>query len=137
MFHRKRIPSNKKRRPGSRLFFMKRKASPLNRMESIPFKDAEILKDYVTDNGRIMPRRITGTDACTQRKLKLAIKRARHLALLSFSDGYVPQITPTSTPRYQSRETPSSAPYVKKYTGERSNTTRTSEPKEQAANPQN
>ena len=55
-----------------------------NRIEHIDFKDVDLLRKFVTDRGKILPRRITGTSAKYQRKLAIAIKRARHMALLPF-----------------------------------------------------
>lgn len=50
----------------------------------IDYKDEKLLRRYVTEQGKIIPKRITGTSAKYQRQLVLAIKRARHLALLPF-----------------------------------------------------
>lgn len=50
----------------------------------IEYKDPLILKDYITDRGKIIPRRITGNCAKHQREVTLAIKRARSIALLPF-----------------------------------------------------
>lgn len=50
----------------------------------IDFKDAELLKKFISDRGKILPRRVTGTSAKWQRQLAVAIKRARHMALLPF-----------------------------------------------------
>ena len=50
----------------------------------IDFKDAEILRKYQTEKGKILPRRTTGTCAAHQRQLTVAIKRARHIALLPY-----------------------------------------------------
>jgi ribosomal protein S18 len=55
-----------------------------NKVEHIDFKDVELLKRFVTDRGKILPRRVTGTSAKWQRPLATAIKRARHMALLPF-----------------------------------------------------
>jgi small subunit ribosomal protein S18 len=55
-----------------------------NKVEYIDFKDVELLKKFVTDRGKILPRRVTGTTAKWQRPLAIAIKRARHMALLPF-----------------------------------------------------
>ena len=55
-----------------------------NNIEHIDFKDVELLKKFVTERGKILPRRVTGTSAKYQRKLAIAIKRARHMALLPF-----------------------------------------------------
>lgn len=54
----------------------------------IDYKDIDILKDFITDNGKIIPARITGTKAKYQRQLGTAIKRARFLALLHFTDNH-------------------------------------------------
>ncbi len=55
-------------------------------VKSIDYKDIEVLKDFVQENGKIMPARITGTKARYQRQLSDAIKRARFLALLPYTD---------------------------------------------------
>ena len=55
-----------------------------NKMTKIDFKDVDLLKKFVTDRGKILPRRVTGTSAKYQRMLAVAIKRARHMALLPF-----------------------------------------------------
>ncbi len=55
-----------------------------NKIEHIDFKDVELLKKFITERGKILPRRVTGTSAKYQRKLAIAIKRARHMALLPF-----------------------------------------------------
>ncbi|MEK6749423.1 MAG: 30S ribosomal protein S18 [Pseudomonadota bacterium] len=52
----------------------------------IDYKDLNTLKGYVTESGKIVPSRITGTHARYQRQLSTAIKRARFLALLPYSD---------------------------------------------------
>ncbi len=51
------------------------------------YKDLELLKSYVSESGKIVPARITGTKAKYQRQLTTAIKQARFLALLPYSDG--------------------------------------------------
>ncbi len=50
----------------------------------IDYKDAAKLKKYISERGKILPRRVTGTCAKHQRELTTAIKRARHIALLPF-----------------------------------------------------
>lgn len=55
---------------------------------SIDYKDLATLKNYVTENGKIVPSRITGTKARYQRQLATAIKRARFLALLPYTDSH-------------------------------------------------
>ncbi len=54
----------------------------------IDYKDIETLKGYITETGKIVPSRITGTKARYQRQLSTAIKRARYLALLSYTDSH-------------------------------------------------
>ena len=55
-------------------------------IEHIDYKDLELLKAYVTQTGKIVPSRITGTSARYQRQLATAVKRARYLSLLQYSD---------------------------------------------------
>ena len=55
-------------------------------VESIDYKDLATLKGYVTETGKIVPSRITGTKSFYQRQLAIAIKRARFLALLPYTD---------------------------------------------------
>ena len=50
----------------------------------IDYKDVKLLQRYVTEQGKIIPKRITGTSAKYQRQLALAVKRARHMALLPY-----------------------------------------------------
>ena len=52
----------------------------------IDYKDLDTLKSYITEVGKIVPARITGTSAFYQRQLATAVKRARFLALLPYSD---------------------------------------------------
>ncbi|MEN9945843.1 MAG: ribosomal protein [Pseudomonadota bacterium] len=52
----------------------------------IDYKDVDLLKNYITETGKIIPSRITGTSAKFQRMLSEAIKRARFLALLPYCD---------------------------------------------------
>lgn len=52
--------------------------------KEIDYKDTETLRRFITERGKILPRRITGVCAHFQRKLALAIKRSRHMALLPF-----------------------------------------------------
>ena len=54
----------------------------------IDYKDLNLLKAYVSETGKIVPSRITGTKAKYQRQLSTAIKRARYLALLPYTDGH-------------------------------------------------
>ena len=55
-------------------------------VKEIDYKDLETLKEYVTETGKIVPSRVTGTKARYQRQLATAIKRARFLSLLPYTD---------------------------------------------------
>jgi small subunit ribosomal protein S18 len=55
-------------------------------VEEIDYKDIDTLRDFIGDNGKITPARLTGTRAFYQRQLTTAIKRARFLALLPYTD---------------------------------------------------
>ena len=57
-------------------------------VKEIDYKDLNTLKAYVTETDKIVPSRITGTKAKYQRQLAVAIKRARYLALLPYTDGH-------------------------------------------------
>ena len=73
-----------KRRPG--LGRRRRKVCVFCGKEGeIDYKDTAKLRRYISERGKILPRRITGTCAKHQRELTLAIKRARHIALLPFT----------------------------------------------------
>ena len=64
----------------------KRKRCPFTQagIREIDYKDVETLKKFITERGKILPRRITGVSAFHQKRLAAAIKRARHMALLPF-----------------------------------------------------
>lgn len=55
-------------------------------IKEVDYKDVDLLKDFITENGKIIPARITGTKAKYQRQLTAAVKRARFLALLPYTD---------------------------------------------------
>ena len=57
-------------------------------VKEIDYKDLNTLKNYVTESGKIVPSRITGSKAKYQRQLATAVKRARYLALLPYSDSH-------------------------------------------------
>ncbi|MCS6943994.1 MAG: 30S ribosomal protein S18 [Sutterellaceae bacterium] len=57
-------------------------------VEQIDYKDIETLRDFITETAKIMPARLTGTKARYQRQLDTAIKRARFLALLPYTDNH-------------------------------------------------
>ena len=71
-------------------FFRRRKFCKFTAegVKEIDYKDIDTLKQYVTESGKIVPSRITGTKAKYQRQLATAIKRARYLALLPYSDAH-------------------------------------------------
>lgn len=71
-------------------FFRRRKFCRFTseNVKEIDYKDLATLKNYVTETGKIVPSRITGTKARYQRQLSTAIKRARYLALLPYSDSH-------------------------------------------------
>ncbi|SDX59882.1 MULTISPECIES: 30S ribosomal protein S18 [Marinobacter] len=71
-------------------FFRRRKFCRFSAegVKEIDYKDLDTLKGYITETGKIVPSRITGTKARYQRQLATAIKRARYLALLPYSDSH-------------------------------------------------
>ena len=76
-------PMNRKRSNGKRrpkvCFFC------VDKLETVDYKDVERLKKYVSERGKIIPRRVTGNCAKHQRALTTAIKRARFMALLPYA----------------------------------------------------
>ena len=58
----------------------------VDKVESIDYKDIATLKKYISERGKILPRRVTGTCAKHQRELMTAIKRARHIALIPYTN---------------------------------------------------
>ncbi|MEC4813020.1 MAG: 30S ribosomal protein S18 [Scytonema sp. PMC 1069.18] len=64
--------------------YYRRRLSPIKPGEPIDYKDVDLLRKFITERGKILPRRITGLTAQQQRELTLAIKRARIVALLPF-----------------------------------------------------
>ena len=71
-------------------FFRRRKCCRFTAegVDQIDYKDLDTLKAYVSETGKIVPSRITGTKAKYQRQLATAVKRARYLALLPYTDGH-------------------------------------------------
>lgn len=57
-------------------------------INEIDYKDLDLLREYISETGKIVPSRITGTKAKYQRQLSTAIKQARYLALLPFCDSH-------------------------------------------------
>ena len=60
------------------------KYSNFGDLEYVDYKDTELLKRYLNEQGKILPRRVTNVPANFQRQLTRAVKRARHLALIPF-----------------------------------------------------
>ena len=60
-----------------------------NKIENIDYKDTATLKKYISERGKILPRRATGTCAKHQRKVTVAIKRARNVALLPYTSNQI------------------------------------------------
>lgn len=55
-----------------------------NKVQYIDYKNVELLRRFISDRGKILPKRVTGTKAGYQKELSVAIKRARHMSLLPF-----------------------------------------------------
>jgi small subunit ribosomal protein S18 len=87
---RLRAKARKKARKQAKRLFTRKKVSRLttDKTLEIDYKDAKLLRSYLTETGKIIPRRISGNTAEQQRKLALAIKRARQLALLPYAMGH-------------------------------------------------
>lgn len=84
----RRKPTDKRGKPAGGALFRRKKFCRFTAegVKEIDYKDLDTLKDFVTEQGKIIPSRITGTKAHYQRQLSVAIKRARFLALLSYTD---------------------------------------------------
>ncbi|MDD5247712.1 MAG: 30S ribosomal protein S18 [Rhodocyclaceae bacterium] len=87
-FKPKSKTAGKKKDDKGRSLFKRRKFCRFSaeKIEEIDYKDIDILKDFIGENGKIMPARITGTKSGYQRQLSTAIKRARFLALMPYTD---------------------------------------------------
>ncbi len=64
--------------------YYRRRLSPIKPGDPIDYKDVDLLRKFITERGKILPRRITGLTAKQQRDVTLSIKRARLVALLPF-----------------------------------------------------
>ncbi|MFM7192390.1 MAG: 30S ribosomal protein S18 [Microcystaceae cyanobacterium] len=64
--------------------YYRKRLSPLSPKQVIDYKDTDLLRKFITERGKILPRRITGLTAKQQRDLTTAVKRARLMALLPF-----------------------------------------------------
>ena len=85
-FFKKKDDDKKKKRGGG--LFKRRKFCRFTaeKVEQIDYKDLVTLKNYITETGKIVPSRITGTRSFYQRQLSEAVKRSRYLALLPYTD---------------------------------------------------
>ncbi|MEO8890907.1 MAG: 30S ribosomal protein S18 [Coleofasciculaceae cyanobacterium] len=64
--------------------YFRKRLSPIKPEDPIDYKDVDLLRKFITERGKILPRRITGLTAKQQRDLTTAIKRSRLVALLPF-----------------------------------------------------
>jgi small subunit ribosomal protein S18 len=80
--------NDKDKKRGSKNLFRRKKFCRFTaeKIKQIDYKDINLLKDFINENGKIIPARITGTKAHFQRQLSAAIMRARFLALLPYTD---------------------------------------------------
>jgi len=71
-------------------FFRRRKFCKFTAegIKEVDYKDLNSLRQYLTENGKIVPSRVTGTKSKYQRQLALAVKRARYLALIPYTDNH-------------------------------------------------
>jgi small subunit ribosomal protein S18 len=88
---KKRVEEAKGKRPNRSRYVPRRKFCSMcvDHVDTIDYKDPAKLRHYISDRGKIGPRRKTGTCAKHQRVLALAIKRARHLALLPYVPAHI------------------------------------------------
>ena len=87
-FARRGSKDRKPKRPAQAALFKRKKFCRFTAagVEQVDYKDVDTLKDFVQENGKIMPARLTGTKAHYQRQVDTAIKRARYIALLPYTD---------------------------------------------------
>jgi small subunit ribosomal protein S18 len=90
MAFRRNNKDKKPKRPAQSALFKRKRFCRFTaeKVEWIDYKDVDVLKDFITENGKIMPARLTGTRARYQRQLSDAINRARFLALLPYTDNH-------------------------------------------------
>ena len=87
----KRFTKDKRpKRPAQNLLFKRKRFCrfTVTGVVEIDYKDMDTLRDFIAENGKIIPARLTGTKARYQRQLQDAIKRARFLALLPYTDNH-------------------------------------------------
>ena len=79
---------DKDKKRGAKNLFRRKKFCrfTVEKIKQIDYKDVDLLKDFINENGKIIPARITGTKTHYQRQLSDAIKRARYMALLPYTD---------------------------------------------------
>lgn len=84
----KRNTKNRPKRNTQSALFKRKKVCRFSadKVDQIDYKDIDTLKDFITETGKIMPARVTGTVARYQRQLSVAIERARFLSLLHYTD---------------------------------------------------
>jgi small subunit ribosomal protein S18 len=87
-FGKKPFDKNKQKRPAQNPLFKRKRFCrfTVTGVEEIDYKDIDVLRDFIAENGKIIPARLTGTRAIFQRQLTTAIKRARYLAMVPYSD---------------------------------------------------
>jgi small subunit ribosomal protein S18 len=80
--------TNRPKRASNNLLFKSKKYCRFTvaGVEEVDYKDIDTLKEFIAENGKIIPARLTGTRAIYQRQVATAIKRARFLALLPYTD---------------------------------------------------
>jgi small subunit ribosomal protein S18 len=88
MAFRPKSKDKRPRRPAQNALFKRKRFCRFTvaKVEEIDYKDADLLRDFLAENGKIIPARLTGTRAIYQRQLNTAIKRARFLALVPYCD---------------------------------------------------
>jgi small subunit ribosomal protein S18 len=76
--------------PGGRKFFRRKKVCKFctEKIDAISYRDVRLLQQFVAERGKIVPRRLTGVCTRHQRRLSLAIKQSRNIALLAFATRY-------------------------------------------------
>ncbi len=76
--------------PGGRKFFRRKKVCKFctEKIEAISYRDVRLLQGFVAERGKIVPRRLTGVCTRHQRRLSLAIKQSRNIALLAFANRF-------------------------------------------------
>ena len=74
-------------KPGGKKYFRHRKVCKfcVDKIDHIDYKDVRLIQQFIAERGKILPRRLTGVCSPHQRRLKIAIKRARNIALLPFA----------------------------------------------------